>query len=137
MPKRPKQHLAPKRSREGAAKGAAVATDYFFLLRASECVVLAGDQNGYVGSKGPRGADVTPRRPGEPCGSMAEAGEVVVKTRGNTMDQLDRREWRNHFCVRPGADGARPTVCVAEALELYERWAPERFKGDKVRDPSS
>ena len=39
-----RRRLRPESSREGAALWAAVATGYFFLLRASEYV--SGDQNG-------------------------------------------------------------------------------------------
>ena len=60
---------------------------------------------------------------------MAEADEVTLCIRGCKTDQLNRGEWRNHSRAKNGAG-----LCVVEALELYERWAPERFRGAERLD---
>ena len=77
-----KQHLEPERSREGAANWAAVATGYVRLplvgqrVRGRRPERLRREQEGFA-------ARVTPKKQGEPCGSMAGADEAAVKIRGS------------------------------------------------------
>ena len=63
--------------------------------------------------------------------SFATADEVTLCIRGSKTDQLNRREWRYHFRVK---DKGEFKLRVMEALEMYGRWAPERFRGAERHD---
>ena len=119
-----RRSLNPRASHGDAMMWAAIMLAYFFLLRASE--YTAADQSGLDTGKGVRGIDLQAKRAGEAAGSFREADEVTLCIRGSKTDQLNRGEWRNHFRAK-GQDECK--LCVVEALEMYEHWVPERFRG--------
>ena len=75
--------------------------------------------------------DIQAKLKGEAVTSFATADEVTLCIRGSKTDQLNRGEWRNHFRVK---DKGEFKLCIVEALEMYERWVPERFRGAERHD---
>ena len=74
------------------------------------------------------GADLSTKKKGEPCVKLAEADEVMLWFKSSKADQLKYGTARNHF--RSGAE-----LCVVEALQWLQTFAPERFEGSEKHLP--
>jgi hypothetical protein len=109
---------------EHAVKWAALMVAFFFLIRIGEYAWSGG----WDLEKVLAGADLSPKKKGEPCVRLAEADEVMLWFKSSKADQLKYGTARNHF--RSGAE-----LCVVEALQWLQTFAPEHFEGSEKHLP--
>ena len=83
-----------------AARWAALATAFFFMLRASEYLADTSGGRAWAADRVLFGRDVTPRREGAVCPTFATADEVVIYIKGSKTDQYNFGCCRNHSTPR-------------------------------------
>ena len=124
-----KQHLAESASFSNGDKialWAAMATAFFFLLRASEYLVQAN--RSWSTRRVLKGCEVEGRTNNQTC-RIQNAQEVVIYLTGSKTDQYNQGTIRNHY--RSGD----LCLCPVRAFGEMERHYPERFRGAEAEEP--
>lgn len=124
-----KQHVEGSESfsrGDKIALWAALATAFFFLLRASEYLVQAN--RSWSTKRVLKGCEVEGRAHNQTC-RIQNAQEVVIYLAGSKTDQYNQGTIRNHY--RSGDF----CLCPVRALGEMERHYPERFRGAEAEEP--
>eukprot|EP00974_Lingulodinium_polyedra_P055363 5324173-Lingulodinium_polyedra.AAC.1 len=82
-------------TQEAVVLWAALCTGFFFMLRASEFLLLPG--RGWSADRVLQGRNVAGRRSNEECQWLADADEVIIEVTSSKTDQYNEGATRNHF----------------------------------------